>query len=504
MSLSGNLEDVSVADLVQFIYLGGRTGTLELTHVTGAASIGFHRGRLISAFAPGEPRLGDRLVENGIVSEDTMQHALAQQAEETPRRSIGRLLVSMGALSEEALRTMVEKQIQEAVCIVIGWRHGTFRFRMDELRPIDDIGLYPGDVVANIELDTQFVLLEALRLFDERNEKASPRAPAGEVSARDLDHSILAVSDQAPTPAVGAAPKSQMPRLQMITQDGELVAQLVRALKGQRVRVVTAGLRDAGIPAPDEEPPFVLFDLRRGTLEQLERLCRSRSRSPVVAVLAPGDTTPAKVYQAGAVAVLPPDVDSIAACAVRLLLGRATLGARHATEGDHNLRRLRRIVGDLRSGLISATISLNLMSIIAESTERAVLFLVRDNALVVLGAFGNGPDARPLADALRATRHMLAKDSAMGACLADGQPRRLSFEEAKLPKSFADAVGRPRSSQVALFPVVGGQRVIALVYADNGRSQRAIEELDLLELAISQVGLAFENELLRRQIVTHR
>ena len=46
---------------------------------------------------------------------------------------------------------------------------------------------------------------------------------------------------------------------------------------------------------------------------------------------------------------------------------------------------------------------------------------------------------------------------------------------------------------------MGGQRVIALVYADNGPSNRAIEELDILELAAAQAGLAFENELLRRQ-----
>jgi hypothetical protein len=33
-----------------------------------------------------------------------------------------------------------------------------------------------------------------------------------------------------------------------------------------------------------------------------------------------------------------------------------------------------------------------------------------------------------------------------------------------------------------------------------GPSNRAIEELDILELAAAQAGLAFENELLRRQV----
>ena len=50
---------------------------------------------------------------------------------------------------------------------------------------------------------------------------------------------------------------------------------------------------------------------------------------------------------------------------------------------------------------------------------------------------------------------------------------------------------------------MGGQRVIALVYVDNGVSDRAIGDLDVLELASAQAGLAFENELLRREASRH-
>jgi hypothetical protein len=46
--------------------------------------------------------------------------------------------------------------------------------------------------------------------------------------------------------------------------------------------------------------------------------------------------------------------------------------------------------------------------------------------------------------------------------------------------------------------------VIAVIYGDNARSNRAIEEIDFLELAMMQVGLAFENELLRRKAAAGR
>ena len=149
--------------------------------------------------------------------------------------------------------------------------------------------------------------------------------------------------------------------------------------------------------------------------------------------------------------------------------------------------------------LISTTISLSLMNIISESVERAVLFLVRREGLTALGAFGNSPGGQSLAQLTRGLKIELASKNALTDSLADGQVRSIPFDEASFPDAFRALVGKPRSGECAIFPVMGGQRVIALVYADNGPSNRAIEELDILELAAAQAGLAFENELLRRQ-----
>jgi len=207
------------------------------------------------------------------------------------------------------------------------------------------------------------------------------------------------------------------------------------------------------------------------------------------------------MYQAGAIAVLRGDLPLVVACFRSVAQNRRDLmtGASRADRITANFSKLRRIVGDLRSGLISTTISLSLMNILSESVERAVLFLVRKDGLIALGAFGNTPGGQPLAQLSRGLIIELASKNALTDSLADGQVRAIPFEQARLPEAFAAVVGRPRSGECAIFPVMGGQRVIALVYADNGHSNRAIEELDILELAAAQAGLAFENELLRRQ-----
>jgi GAF domain-containing protein len=140
------------------------------------------------------------------------------------------------------------------------------------------------------------------------------------------------------------------------------------------------------------------------------------------------------------------------------------------------------------------------MNIISESVERAVLFLVRRDGLVALGAFGNSPGGQPLAQLTRGLKLALASRNALTESLADGQVRSIPFDEGRFPDTFTALLGKPRAGQCAIFPVLGGQRVIALVYADNGHLNQSIEELDILELAAAQAGLAFENELLRRQI----
>ena len=65
MSLKGNLEDVSVVDVIQFIYIGGRTGTLGFRTDDKEARLGFQRGRITNAWRTGAPRLGELLVSAG-------------------------------------------------------------------------------------------------------------------------------------------------------------------------------------------------------------------------------------------------------------------------------------------------------------------------------------------------------------------------------------------------------------------------------------------------------
>ena len=533
MSLNGKLEDVSLADVMQFVHLGRRTGTLSLVRGSQEAEIGFHRGQIVSAWSPGSKRLGDLLVASNLVDAEVMAEMLRLQTSEQPRRSLGQVLVSSGTLEFDDIRKVIEEQIEKSIYELVTWTTGSFEFALDELKPIDDIAMYPGDVIPKLDLNTQMVLLEATRIMDEKSrrategdgdaeddaESASPE-PADEGDGPRMlgeSKSLAAVSDtlealDVEIPLDDADP-TQLPaaahrRLQIVSSDRRLASDMADLIRPEIAHVVRVPLREAGTRLPGEPTPtIVVLDMREGshTVEDLLAIRRSRPRSSIIGLIDTRDMT-TRAFEAGAVAAVSAEPQALAACFYSLIrtLQDASGGESGSTATTRaGFARLRRVLADIRSGLLSATMALNLMHIISESVERAVLFLVRRDSLTALGAFGFSAEGRPLAEVTRALRLSLGADNVLTRCLADGQPRSLGFDQASLPPEFSALVGRPRNGQTVVFPVLGAERVISVVYTDNGSSNRAIEDIELLELATAQVGVAFENELLRRQIDSH-
>lgn len=103
MSLAGNLGDVSLVDLLQFLELPGRTGTIQLARDSEQASIGLYEGQIVRASAPSSKRLGAHLIARGVLTDEQLEHALGAQRS-TPDAPLGALLVRHNAVSRLARR----------------------------------------------------------------------------------------------------------------------------------------------------------------------------------------------------------------------------------------------------------------------------------------------------------------------------------------------------------------------------------------------------------------
>jgi hypothetical protein len=491
MSISGSLADIPVVDLLQFIHMSQRSGTLFMENDRRRAHISFHRGRIASAWGPGSPSVVDRLIALGSIDKCAVEKAEAARKQESPPPSLGQALLAVGGVSSADLREAVGWKIEQTIFELICWTQGTFRVVADEVRGDDEFTFAPGDVIPDVDVDTQAILIEAVRLFDERNRGATGTAelempPQGPMSVRE------------PAALHGKAHATN--RIQVVSADTELALLLGRSLSTHAL-VTHVDLRDAGVPAPGEGSPIVVIDRRkpRENAGALGRVHELHPRSALIALVANSDQVSAAIEE-GAVAAT--ELGSLATCCRNLSRSRASVWDGPDSQGNlrSGLSRLRRILGDLRSGLLSATVSLNLMTIVADSVERAVLFVQQRDALVGLGAFGATHDGRQLAVLTRGMVLSLTPDGLVSRCLTEGRAVSLEFGTDDLPLELSRVLDAPRSGQGVFFPVLGARRTIGLIYADNGRRVGGIQDVELVELATAQVGLAFENELLRRQV----
>jgi hypothetical protein len=490
MSISGSLSDIAVVDLLQFVHMSQRSGTLLLDSPLGRAHISFHRGRIASAWSPASLSVVKHLIDRGVLDGDDVAWVERERQRSVPVPSLGQALLDAGLVTWPQLKDAVATKIERTIFDLIGWRSGTFRLVADEVQADDEMTFAPGDVLPDLDIDTQSILLEAVRLFDERNRAGTPPTP--QVSELPLREAPISI-------AHGGVAQPPAPRVQLLSDDRSVQTRLTSGL-AELASVCVVELRDAGAPAPGEPPPVVVVDRRgEGRGKALVRRIHERyPRSLTIALVGgPGEIGDAFAEGAMAVAELP----YLAACCSNLLRWRSP----RPLEGDDQtlrsgLGRLRRVLGDLRSGLLSATVSLNLMTIVADSVERAVLFVQQRDALVALGAFGVTSDGRSLAASTRGVAFRLEATSSIARCLTEGHALSLDYDAGLLPEELMSLVDRPRSGQGVLFPVLGARRAIGLIYADNGRRPSGIQDVELMELATAQVGLAFENELLRRQL----
>ena len=486
MSISDSLEDVAVGDVLQFIHLGKRTGTLELERDGEHARFGFKEGALVAARAPGAPRLGELLVQRGFLDAAALAGAMARQSDGASRRSLGRLLVEGGLLRREELESVVRLQLELAVEQVFRWERGSFDFALDEIKPIDEIGTEDFDLDPAGGLASNVVLLEAARIFDERDRLGVART-LGEAS----DDAFDGLIDEEVGTFAG-------PVIRVLSPDREFIRQLRLAVGGRATlrRVTLARAADA---PEEEDSDILLIDARAEALdaELLGTVREARPEARLV-VLVDSNSTMQIAYRHGAVAAVPAELETVSACLANLLDTPTARREGSEGRGEPGLRRLQRVFGDLKSGLASATVALNLMQLVSESYERAVIFLVKRDRLAPLGAFGFARNGSPLANAVR--RLEIVPGGLLQEALATSQVRTATFQNAQLPAALEAILGAPANDQVVVFPVAGSERVIAAVYADNGTTQRPLRDVELLEVAAEQVGIAFENELLRRQL----
>ena len=181
MSLAGRLEEVELAELLHFLALNNRTGTINLTRHDGHGFVVVRDGRIVYAASSSiRETFGNILVCRGLVSPETVAVALEQQHAAGDDRKLGHILVAMESLTEEQLQDVVKQQTGLVVKELCRWRSGYFRFEVAPVASKGEIGVDAEDLVVADGVPTDQILLEAMARLDEEEPtpESSPRAIA--------------------------------------------------------------------------------------------------------------------------------------------------------------------------------------------------------------------------------------------------------------------------------------------------------------------------------------
>lgn len=148
---------MQLSELLQWLSMGQKTGTLAIRGGAGEKRIYFQSGRIISSSSTIEREyLGHFLVSYGYITDEELTKAM--EVQEESKILLGKILVMIGAIAEEDLVELIRLKACETIYDIFLWPEGAFQF-------ID--GEIPRRPMVPIAIDVTGIVMEGLRRYDE-------------------------------------------------------------------------------------------------------------------------------------------------------------------------------------------------------------------------------------------------------------------------------------------------------------------------------------------------
>jgi len=159
MALTGTLKDFGIAEILQLIGQQSKSGVLHLKNRADEIHILVSSGFVVSAEYAGRKareKLGSLLVRAGLLTQAQLQ--LALDAQKRTLRRLGDILVELGMVAKEELKEMTALQTTETVYKLFHWKSGTYDFEPGEVE-------YDRETVTPLRCES--MLMEGFRQVDE-------------------------------------------------------------------------------------------------------------------------------------------------------------------------------------------------------------------------------------------------------------------------------------------------------------------------------------------------
>ena len=170
MAFTGDLEHLHIVDIIQLLHTTRKSGTFSVKGGRGESRIIFSNGYIVGAsHLNNRVRIGTVLVKmNAITPEDLKRALEIQKSAGTARKPLIATLIDLGKLSHEEASKGLRKLIEITIVELMNWSHGTFTVNTEDIEVSPECSYPIGDMEQATSLDAQMVLMDALRVFDER------------------------------------------------------------------------------------------------------------------------------------------------------------------------------------------------------------------------------------------------------------------------------------------------------------------------------------------------
>jgi Domain of unknown function (DUF4388) len=262
VGISGNLNTMQLSELLQWLSLGQKTGTLLIEGKGIEKRVYFQNGRINSSSSSDQREyLGHFLVSHGYITEEELK--MAMEVQEESNILLGKILVMINAIAETDLLRLMRKKAEESIYDVFLWEAGNFEFVDGELPELKMVPL---------SLDVTGIIMEGLRRFDEWS-RIRIEVPDNQVVPRilkPLNLDSLSEQEKLIVPYIDGQRTVEEIALHTHNAEFNVARLLYEGLRGGSVGLVEASARRrvaAGGAAAEEE---VELFLQRG-MAQLQR-----------------------------------------------------------------------------------------------------------------------------------------------------------------------------------------------------------------------------------------
>jgi CheY-like chemotaxis protein len=547
LSLTGNLEDLPLLDIIQIVSFSKKTGYLSIKMERGDGGIVFSDGLVVSAFTAGSPPVDARLAELAI-----------EKREQAIRSRIVFALEQLARLREGGFSFELTEQVPRA----LGSRDLALETLAGGINPQDLLldlatGMDAGQAESAAAVEASFAAPEEGVVGEGPADDASMVTPASPSPTVPPSEAAPPAGQTPPAPAVPAEPAApgeeieEKARTLLLVDDEPDVRQILAG------HFATAGYQIEEADDPEtaaklagrlrtEKTPFVLVtDLGmpasggasfHGGFEVVKRLWKMNLRPPILMMTENlSHSLRLRARQMGIQAfVFKPTLsklnprqfeadltafaEKLAADVLPKLAEVASLRPAPRTRKGPSPSRieqgagplaadaaqpfefLRRRLKDLRQPGDANQIATLIMKVSREFFERSILFVVKNEQARGLGGFGLAPREETLNLLARQIAIPLGEPSVF----ADAASGRKAFTGPAPADRWCGHVmgriGRFQSSEIALLPLRAHRETIALLFGDNPETGRGIAGIEALEVFVHQAGIALENVFLQRKL----